>query len=574
MLGALGRAQRQLSELEGTWSQAGEVPDVYEALTLTIERLVTEIDRGGAAAGESDNQGGGNDLWANLDASMRSSAELMRLEVDAPATQPRKALLQAMAITRDSMWQSAALLSRWAAGGGDQLKASITQGIASTRRKLAALRGAQKQFSPSQVRALKNWATSNQAFAAGVGDALKGDGEIGIGGLKARVQAVRSALSRVSASHYGNLGSHHASLNSAQGEVGGLLAIVLVVCLLLCGLLGWMLTRSIRRPLEVIVSQMSAGAVRVGNASLEIAQSGRKIADGANIQAASLEDVSSSLEEMSSLTKENADNAKQANTMAAEARDDARSAQDAMQGMSDAISRIKASSEETAKIVKTIDEIAFQTNLLALNAAVEAARAGDAGKGFAVVADEVRNLAQRSAESARDTALLIEGSQRNAESGVHASSEVEGMVTRIAQGIEKVTEIMGWVAAASQEQAHGLEQINVAVAEMDRITQSSASNAHETAGASQDLGEHAGDLHRLVDLLKNAIGWGDNADAMHLLGTESTALATGSSYGGGDMGGGNGGGDGLDLVYGPDNSDMELSAKQAIPLDDDELKNF
>ena len=210
------------------------------------------------------------------------------------------------------------------------------------------------------------------------------------------------------------------------------------------------------------------------------------------------------------MTKQNAENANQANTMSADARDAAQKGQDAMGRMSDAIGKIKVSSDETAKIIKTIDEIAFQTNLLALNAAVEAARAGDAGKGFAVVAEEVRNLAQRSAEAAKNTSALIEESQQNAASGVTVSEEVGEILHQIAEGVEKVTQLVGEVAAASSEQAQNIEQVNTAVSQMDQVTQTNAANSEESASASEELNAQAEEMMIVVDGLAVLVS-GSNA---------------------------------------------------------------
>jgi methyl-accepting chemotaxis protein len=201
---------------------------------------------------------------------------------------------------------------------------------------------------------------------------------------------------------------------------------------------------------------------------------------------------------MSSMTKQNAANANEANTLAAAARSGADKGMQAMERMAGAIDDIKKSSDETAKIVKTIDDIAFQTNLLALNAAVEAARAGDAGKGFAVVAEEVRNLAQRSAEAAKNTANLIEGSVKNADGGVLISNEVAQALGEIADGARKVNDLVAEIAAASNEQNQGIAQISTGIAQMDSVTQQNAANAEESASAAEELSAQAQELQAMT----------------------------------------------------------------------------
>jgi methyl-accepting chemotaxis protein len=270
------------------------------------------------------------------------------------------------------------------------------------------------------------------------------------------------------------------------------------------------ITRSITKPIRRIIADLTEGAEQVSSASGQVSAASQSLAEGATEQAAGLEETSSSLEEMSSMTKQNADNAGQANVLASDARKAAEGGATSMQRMVEAINDIQKSSDETAKIIKVIDEIAFQTNLLALNAAVEAARAGEAGKGFAVVAEEVRNLAMRSAEAAKNTANMIEESVKNSKNGVAISDEVRKALDGIVGGIAKTTDLVGEIAAASQEQAQGIDQVNTAVAQMDKVTQQNAANAEESASASEELSAQAeqmqGIVGELVHLVEGASG--------------------------------------------------------------------
>ncbi|MDD4052053.1 MAG: methyl-accepting chemotaxis protein [candidate division Zixibacteria bacterium] len=301
-----------------------------------------------------------------------------------------------------------------------------------------------------------------------------------------------------------NLAAQQGANIAATGTT--IMATAVVVGVVLALFLGVFLSISITRPVNKIVTALTDGAEQVGAASAQVAAAGQSLAEGATEQASSLEETSSALEEMSSMTKQNADNAREANLLATAANTATDKGAAAMDGMSKAIMEIKKSSDETAKIIKVIDEIAFQTNLLALNAAVEAARAGEAGKGFAVVAEEVRNLAQRSAEAAKNTSALIEGSQKNADNGVHATDQLIAILGEVTTTIKKVSGLVGEVSAASNEQAQGIGQITSAVAQMDQVTQQSASNAEESSAASEELSAQAqqmlqivGDLSRLIN---------------------------------------------------------------------------
>jgi len=290
--------------------------------------------------------------------------------------------------------------------------------------------------------------------------------------------------------------------------------------LLLAVILWMLIARNIAGSLNRIAANLTSGAEQTSAAAGEVSAASQSLAEGASQQAASLEEISSSVEEMASMTKQNADHANDAKVLAAAAQASADKGAEAMGRMNGAIQDIKSSSDKTGMIVKTIDEIAFQTNLLALNAAVEAARAGEAGKGFAVVAEEVRNLAQRSAQAAKETAKMIAESVHKAETGAAHSQEVASLLAEIAAGNRKVNTLVAEIAAASREQAQGLEQISTAVGQMDQVTQSTAANAEESASASEELAAQAHTLNDMVHDLLTVVGGrlasrstGDGADA-------------------------------------------------------------
>jgi methyl-accepting chemotaxis protein len=252
-------------------------------------------------------------------------------------------------------------------------------------------------------------------------------------------------------------------------------------------LLAYFMSRSIARPVNRFVQDLYEGADQVAGASQQVSAASQTLAEGASEQAAAIEETSSSMEEMSSMTRQNADNARQANTLMSETSRVVDEANQAMGELNRSMKDISKASEETAKIIKTIDEIAFQTNLLALNAAVEAARAGEAGAGFAVVADEVRNLAMRAAEAAKNTAVLIEESVKKIKSGTGIVDRTNQAFGKVNSEAKKIEHLVGEIAAASQEQAQGIEQTNKAISEMNKIVQSNAASAEESASASEEM---------------------------------------------------------------------------------------
>ncbi len=270
--------------------------------------------------------------------------------------------------------------------------------------------------------------------------------------------------------------------------------------------IAFLLARAITRKVGLLTQQIKETVKEVAGAAGQMQGASASVAEGASEQAASLEETSASLEEMASMTRRNADNALNAKALAAETRVAADSGANDMTEMSRAMDAIKASSAEVGKIIKTIDEIAFQTNILALNAAVEAARAGEAGMGFAVVADEVRNLAQRSAQAAKETAAKIEDAVLKSEHGVRISGKVGASLQEIVGKVRKVDNLVAEIASASNEQSQGISQVNTAITQMDKVTQSNAASAEESASAAEELLSQAGSLSDAVVELETLVG--------------------------------------------------------------------
>jgi methyl-accepting chemotaxis protein len=361
-------------------------------------------------------------------------------------------------------------------------------------KKIEETRSAMLTFKAANTKLAEKWlareeaATKRTVLAKSIIEQAKNIAVMGLGDM---TRAAETTTSTISVS----------SQFISAGIIFGLLfsmAIALVI------------VRSITKPIKRVIDALDLNAEQVNSSSNQVSSASRQLAQGASKQAARLEESSTSLEEMASMTRQSADNAGKADNLMRESQSTVKGGIAAMERMSDAIARIKTSADKTAKIIKTIDEIAFQTNLLALNAAVEAARAGEAGKGFAVVAEEVRNLALRSAEAAKNTADLIEGATQNAEAGVNVTSEVAKALSAIQESAGKVATLVAEIAAASKEQAQGIEQVNAAVSEMDKVVQQNAASAKESAGASEELYTQAQELNALVTQLMEIVG-GRNA---------------------------------------------------------------
>lgn len=277
--------------------------------------------------------------------------------------------------------------------------------------------------------------------------------------------------------------------------------VLALVCVALGIFLSIVISVSITKPVKRIVDSLTESSNQVAAASNQLSSSSQQLAEGSAEQSSSLQETSSTLEESASMIQQNTENTKQAALLSDKVKEAADKGNLEMEEMTESMSEIKKSSDQISKIIKVIDDIAFQTNILALNAAVEAARAGDAGMGFAVVAEEVRNLAQRSAEAAKDTAGMIENNIALSEKGVDVTQRIKNTLSEITTQAKKMSELMAEIAASSQEQSQGVSQINKALVEMEKVVQQNAANAEESASAAEELSAQAQNLKEIVQQL-------------------------------------------------------------------------
>jgi methyl-accepting chemotaxis protein len=361
--------------------------------------------------------------------------------------------------------------------------------------------------------------------------------------LMAMVASYQASLDKVAELQTVEIDQNGALISDAYRSGRIILAGLAIVALVLAVAVAWWLTRSITRPLRraVHIAQMAAagdltatveaapkdetgqliralgdmssslakvvadvrgGTDAIATASGQIASGNQDLSQRTEEQASSLQQTAASMEELTGTVKQNAENAREANQLAQSASEVAVKGGDVVGRVVDTMASINASSRKIVDIISVIDGIAFQTNILALNAAVEAARAGEQGRGFAVVASEVRSLAQRSASAAKEIKSLIDDSVGKVDAGSQLVGQAGQTMQEVVASIGRVTGIMGEIAAASQEQTRGIEQVNQAITQMDQVTQQNAALVEEAAAAAQSMRQQAAHLVGAVSVFK------------------------------------------------------------------------
>lgn len=299
----------------------------------------------------------------------------------------------------------------------------------------------------------------------------------------------------------GQIQSQLASASKLMG-IGILIAIVLGL------LVAVLLVHSLTKTLNRVISGLGEGSEQVAAASLQVSSASQSLAAGSSQQAASLEETTSSLEELAATVKQNSLHAEECNDLVLQTHEKTREVHKSIRATKEFMETISNSGESIKRIIKNIDEIAFQTNLLALNAAVEAARAGQAGAGFAVVADEVRALAMRAADAAKTTDDLIGETARQIELGSAQIQETLAKFYEMGDSAKKVNSLVGEIASASKEQALGIEQLNQAMLEIDRVVQQNAANAEQSASAASELQAQSERMREIVAEMASLLGNG------------------------------------------------------------------
>jgi methyl-accepting chemotaxis protein len=294
-----------------------------------------------------------------------------------------------------------------------------------------------------------------------------------------------------------------AELYASAYHTRNLIIVIGIIFLIGAAVFFYFFAKSISIPIARAVDKLSESFEQIATASEQVSSASGHLAEGASEQASSLEEMAASMEEIASMAKQNAEHSTEAAKVGKITHESMSRSHKSLRNADQSMKDISSCGEDTAKIVKTIDEIAFQINLLALNAAVEAARAGEAGAGFAVVAEEVRTLAIRSAEAAKDTSDLIGTTLTHIKEGADTLKETLDEFYKMGDEGAKTMNFLNEIKAASNEQSGGIEQVNIGVQEMEKVTQRTAASAEESASASEEMISQA---NHMKNILKDLVG--------------------------------------------------------------------
>jgi len=294
------------------------------------------------------------------------------------------------------------------------------------------------------------------------------------------------------------------------------LTLIMLLLFIAIGAVVVKIVFGINRSLLHTATSLSDGAEQIAAAATQVSAASQTLAQGATQQAAAIEETSASTEEINSMARRSTDNSRTTATLVGDSQQRIAAANQNLADMVTAMNDLTDSSGKIAKIIKVIDEIAFQTNILALNAAVEAARAGESGMGFAVVADEVRNLAQRSAQAAKDTAVLIEDSIAKTTNSKAKVNQVAEAIYAITDEASRIKILVDEVSQGSEEQSRGIEQIGKAITQIEKVTQTTAASSEESAAAAQQMSAQSETLRQTIAQLRSMVtGDGQASGAAH-----------------------------------------------------------
>jgi methyl-accepting chemotaxis protein/methyl-accepting chemotaxis protein-1 (serine sensor receptor) len=351
---------------------------------------------------------------------------------------------------------------------------------------------------PNELEAL-NQAAANVAEAILRGDLATADAinNEKIVPLGAKLSSAGDQVAKLEEKYAQQFGSE----SVAMVPMARTLSLAMILLSLGVGAVVVFIVRKITGDLSAHIAELRDGAEQVNSAASQVSASSQSLAQGASEQAASLEETSASSEEINSMARRNTDNSRSTAELLAQSQGKVNLANQHLAEMVTSMNEINDSSAKISKIIRVIDEIAFQTNILALNAAVEAARAGEAGMGFAVVADEVRSLAQRSAQAAKDTALLIEESIAKSNDGKSKVDQVAATIRAVTEDTVRIKVMVDEVSLGSEEQSRGIDQIGRAIVQMEQITQTTAANAEESAAAAEELNAQSQAMSEIVGRL-------------------------------------------------------------------------